>query len=436
VAAEPSRGRATEVEPGSAPEADAARALYERHAGQLYGFCLHRLGSREEAEDAVQTTFLNAFRGLRRGVVPEAEAAWLFKIAENVCLTRRRSAWRRGRVESPSDMQVLQDVTPARQTDGGDELIPLSDALAAMPDSQRRAILLREWQGLSYKEISDEMDVSQSAVETLIFRARRSLANALETPWESRRAAGQAGQRAFNLGSLLAGLKGLFAGGAAAKVAVVAVAATGTAALAVAEAQHESPLRPRVEPSAASARAPDSAARRPVVVASADSVGDLSAERRGGASSSQAESGQARSGKKPATRSPRALEPAGTADEAGKTKARSESETGDTPPGRAKESGTPATSRGRAVGHEQAKDPSPKAKPRQKPKPKPKSPAPKPKPAAEPKPAPTPAPTPESPTPTQPSGGFAPAPAAPPPPPPPPPPSPPSEKEKDKPKGG
>jgi RNA polymerase sigma factor (sigma-70 family) len=220
--------------------------LFERHSRALYGFCLHRLGSREEAEDAVQTTFLNAFRGLQRGVVPEAEAAWLFKIAENVCLTRRRSAWRRGRVESPNDMQVLQEVTPARQADRGDELIPLGDALAAMPENQRRAILLREWQGLSYKEISAEMDVSQSAVETLIFRARRSLANALETPTDARRRAGQAGQ-AFNLASLLGWLKGLFAGGTAAKVAIVAVAATGTAALAVADARHPEGTQPRAE---------------------------------------------------------------------------------------------------------------------------------------------------------------------------------------------
>jgi RNA polymerase sigma factor (sigma-70 family) len=265
LAAVPSTGRASDVERETAPEADATRALYERHAGRLYAFCLHRLGSREEAEDAVQTTFLNAFRGLRRGVVPEAESAWLFKIAENVCLTRRRSTWRRGRVESPSDMQALQDVTPARETDGGDELIPLGDALAAMPETQRRAILLREWQGLSYKEIAAELDMSQAAVETLIFRARRSLANALETPWQERRAAGAAGRRAFDLGSLLATLKTLFAGGAAAKVAAVAVvAATGTAALAVADARRHGPP-PRVEPSAAAARAPDSAAPRALV---------------------------------------------------------------------------------------------------------------------------------------------------------------------------
>ena len=51
-------------------DADATGALYERYARPLFGFCLNRLGTREEAEDAVQTTFLHAQRGLRRGVVP------------------------------------------------------------------------------------------------------------------------------------------------------------------------------------------------------------------------------------------------------------------------------------------------------------------------------------------------------------------------------
>jgi RNA polymerase sigma factor (sigma-70 family) len=271
LAAVPSTGRATEVEPRPAPEAEATRALYERHAGQVYSFCLHRLGSREEAEDAVQSTFLNAFRGLSRGIVPESESAWLFKIAENVCLTRHRSTRRRGRVESPTDVHVLQDVVPAREH-RGDELMPLGAALAGMPDSQRRAILLREWQGLSYREIAEEMELSQSAVETLIFRARRSLANALETPWE-RPTLRRAGRRAFDLGSLLAGLKTLFAAGTAAKVAAVAaVAVTGTAALAVAESRQPAatPDPPAAREQArapVSVRGPDSAARRGVAAA-------------------------------------------------------------------------------------------------------------------------------------------------------------------------
>jgi RNA polymerase sigma factor (sigma-70 family) len=374
LAAVPSSGRASEVERGAAPEADATRALYERYSGQLYGFCLHRLGSREEAEDAVQTTFLNAFRGLRRGIVPEAESAWLFKIAENVCLTRHRSTRRRGRVESPSDMQALQDVTPARATDGGDELIPLGDALAAMPETQRRAILLREWQGLSYKEIAGEMGVSQSAVETLIFRARRSLANALETPWRERRAAGQAGRHAFDLGSLLAGLKTLFAGGAAAKVAAVAaVAVTGTA-LAVGDSRQ--PTAPqRIEPSIAAARAPDSVAPRPAV-----SPLQGTAKPALGPAPKPERTWAARP--KETKRSGGAAAPEATLDSATDPAVAGRSRARETPPGLAKEPGTPASPRSRASRAQ------PEAKPKLKPKAKPKQSKPKSKPAPEAKPKP------------------------------------------------
>src|SRR5437763_1621483 len=138
------------------PETTRATDLYERYASRIFGYCLHRLGSREEAEDAVQTTFLNAFRSLSRGVVPGSESAWLFKIAENVCLSRHRASFRRRRVESPADLRVVEETVaaPARPDE---ELIPLEDALADMPETQRRALLLREWQGLSYREIAAEL---------------------------------------------------------------------------------------------------------------------------------------------------------------------------------------------------------------------------------------------------------------------------------------
>src|SRR2546422_1804338 len=126
LAAVPSIGRATRVERPVAPGADAASVLYERYSSQIFSYCLHQLGSREEAEDAVQSTFLNAFRGLKRGVVPELESAWLFKIAHNVCLSRRRSTWRRGRIESPADFEVVEELTPA-PAHRADELIGLQD---------------------------------------------------------------------------------------------------------------------------------------------------------------------------------------------------------------------------------------------------------------------------------------------------------------------
>jgi RNA polymerase sigma factor (sigma-70 family) len=252
VAAEPSIGRATRVERPFAPGADAAGALYERYSAQIHGYCLHQLGSREEAEDAVQTTFMNAFRGLSRGIVPELESAWLFKIAHNVCLSRRRSSWRRGNVEAPNNFEVLQEVIPGREQ-VADELIGLQDVLEKMPENQRRAILLREWQGLTYREISAELGLSQAAVETLIFRARRALAQGLEQDadtWKRRL------RRGADVGGAIAFVKALLGGGGAAavKIAVTAIAVATTAVTAATEGPRPAHRVHAAKPAAAATR--------------------------------------------------------------------------------------------------------------------------------------------------------------------------------------
>jgi RNA polymerase sigma factor (sigma-70 family) len=249
VAAEPSIGRATRVERPLAPSADAAGDLYERYSAQIFGYCHHQLGSREEAEDAVQTTFMNAFRGLSRGIVPELESAWLFKIAHNVCLSRRRSSWRRGKVEAPNNLEVLQEVIPGREQ-VADELIGLQDVLETMPENQRRAILLREWQGLTYREISAELGLSQSAVETLIFRARRALAQGLEQDadtWKRRL------RRGADVGGAIAFVKALLGGGGAAavKIAVTAAVVATTAVAAATEVPKHDQQAPAVKPTPA-----------------------------------------------------------------------------------------------------------------------------------------------------------------------------------------
>jgi RNA polymerase sigma-70 factor (ECF subfamily) len=252
LAAVPAVGRAdrTPAEPAAAAASD----LFERYRARIYVYCLHQLSSREEAEDATQTTFMNAFKGLGRGVVPESEQAWLFKIAENVCLSRRRTSWRRGRIESPSDFEQIEDVIPGPPRDLADELIGLQDALEAMPENQRRAILLREWQGLSYREIAGELELSQAAVETLIFRARRTLATGLEEPAPAKRRRRALVGGGINLGSLLAALKELLAGSAATKAVAVAVAATSTTVAATnlpdrsAERESRAAERTRVQP--------------------------------------------------------------------------------------------------------------------------------------------------------------------------------------------
>jgi RNA polymerase sigma factor (sigma-70 family) len=202
-----------------------AEELFNEHHRRIYAYCLRQLGSPEEAEDAVQATYLNACRSLMTGFEPDAAQAWLYKVAHNVCLTRRRSSYRRARLERPQDLQAVQDVVAA-PTAPGDELFGLEDALAGLPEQQRQAILLREWQGLSYREVASKLGLTQAAVETLIFRARRSLANALERPAERRRRV----LHAFAPGALATSFKSALAGNLSASVAsAVAVAVSATA---------------------------------------------------------------------------------------------------------------------------------------------------------------------------------------------------------------
>ncbi len=217
--------------PESSATLEAAQAglLYERYSSKILGYCRRRLPSREEAEDAVQHTFLNAYRSLRTGVVPHAEAAWLYKIAENVCHERRRSAWRRSRIEIVSDDGELREAVAAPAGEH-DELAGLADALAELTPNQRRAILLREWQGLSYREIAEELETTEAAIETLLFRARRSLARKLD------RSRGRVWS-GLNLGSLVACGKSLF-GGAALKIAAATVVVAAGATLAAPSLRH------------------------------------------------------------------------------------------------------------------------------------------------------------------------------------------------------
>ena len=224
MATAPSTGRAVPATAEAA--ADSTRDLYERFHRPILAYCHLQLRNREEAEDAMQTTFLNAFRALERGVVPDSESAWLYKIAQHVCLTRRRSWSRRRVVESPQDLAAVSEGIGTTAADGGDAAA-LTDALRALPEPQRRAILLREWRGLSYREIATEMQVSQASVETMIFRARRSLAQSLS----KLRGIG-------DVGSLTAALKSLLVGGGTKAVATLLTVATTSVVAATPAARH------------------------------------------------------------------------------------------------------------------------------------------------------------------------------------------------------
>jgi RNA polymerase sigma-70 factor (ECF subfamily) len=165
------------LQEAGAPELERASELFARHSAGVYRYCLRRLGSREEAEDALQVTYLNAWRSLKGGFQPDEHRPWLYQIAANVCSTSLRSKLGRKQVEL-RDPAALDSLV-AQDRAAGDELVGLSEALRDLPTRQRRALVLRDWQGLSYNEIAAELAVSVASVETLLFRGRNKIAATL-----------------------------------------------------------------------------------------------------------------------------------------------------------------------------------------------------------------------------------------------------------------
>src|SRR5437870_2254898 len=152
--------------------------LYRRYVGDVYRYSLAVMRNEADAEDVTQTTFMNALRALQRGDRPEKPQHWLIAIAHNVCRQRFRQSARRPTEVAFDDDIGSQLVEPDADTPTGDDI---RRALGHLAFNQRAALVMRELEGRSYAEIGEILDLSSSAVETLIFRARRALREQLES---------------------------------------------------------------------------------------------------------------------------------------------------------------------------------------------------------------------------------------------------------------
>jgi len=145
--------------------------MYRRYVQDVYRYALALLRNPADAEDVTQTTFMNAYRAMQRGEQPRKPQNWLIKIAHNAARTRYARSSRRVK-EVPLEDHV--DTLPMPDEEKPD-LREVLDALGRLPLNQRAALVMRELEGRSYAEIAETIGVSVPAVETLIFRARRSL---------------------------------------------------------------------------------------------------------------------------------------------------------------------------------------------------------------------------------------------------------------------
>jgi RNA polymerase sigma factor (sigma-70 family) len=149
--------------------------LYRKHAGDVYRYALVVLRNQADAEDVTQTTFLNAYRALERGEQPRSPQNWLIAIAHNVCRQRFRQSQRR-----PNEIELNEELAEAVVEEDPISAEDIRRALGHLAFNQRAALVMRELEGRSYQEIAEILAVSVSAVETLIFRARRALREQLE----------------------------------------------------------------------------------------------------------------------------------------------------------------------------------------------------------------------------------------------------------------
>ncbi len=150
--------------------------LYRTHAAEVFRYAYAVLGNRADAEDITQTTFVNALRALERGDRPRKPTNWLITIAHNLIRQRFRQQQSR-----PREVELGHDLPATEAADDGPSVDDLVRALQRIPPTQRQALVLRELEGRSYNEIAAMLEISVSALEALIFRARRSLAEELES---------------------------------------------------------------------------------------------------------------------------------------------------------------------------------------------------------------------------------------------------------------
>jgi RNA polymerase sigma-70 factor (ECF subfamily) len=163
----------------------ASTELVEAHQRMVFQLAFHLLGDKEEALDLSQDVFLTVFRMLDRFRGQSALRTWIYRIVVNQARNRQRW-WRRRRqsdqvsldqhvVDHGEPRQPGDDASPDRVLARKQTARRLWDALDRLPFDQRTAIVLREFDGLSYDEIAFSLDIAVGTVKSRLTRARHAL---------------------------------------------------------------------------------------------------------------------------------------------------------------------------------------------------------------------------------------------------------------------
>jgi RNA polymerase sigma-70 factor (ECF subfamily) len=161
----------------------ALRVLYERHAEFVYRIAYRFVFNEEDARDITQSVFVSIMQSAGR-YKPEAKlSTWIYRIVVNRCLNHRAKAYRRLRAQlTDRDFEAIpapDDQQPDRILDRVERAAGLRAAIRELPERQRMALILSRFEGQSYEEIAGALCCSKKSVESLLVRARKTLAEIL-----------------------------------------------------------------------------------------------------------------------------------------------------------------------------------------------------------------------------------------------------------------
>jgi len=165
-----------------AGDAEAFSQLVRRHERRVFGLLMRMLGNREEAQDAAQDTFLNLHRHGHRFRRESRFSTFLYRVAVNAALNRRRSLGRRrAHMEALVTRQTAGDSRPQEprgpeEATAGEQLRRrIHGEILQLPPALRAPVILYDLEGLSYGEIAGVLEVAEGTVKSRIHRARKAL---------------------------------------------------------------------------------------------------------------------------------------------------------------------------------------------------------------------------------------------------------------------
>jgi RNA polymerase sigma-70 factor (ECF subfamily) len=173
----------------------AFKMLVENYQKLVVNTCFGLVHSTEDAEDIAQEVFIEVFRSVRNFRVDAKISTWLYRIAVNRSLNFIRDNKRKKWFQSFEDVVTTRNLplnsdkhleTPAAELENMQRANIIHEAIDSLPENQKTAFTLNKYEDLSYKEISEVMDLSVSSVESLIHRAKIGLQKKLYTCYKKK----------------------------------------------------------------------------------------------------------------------------------------------------------------------------------------------------------------------------------------------------------